>query len=61
MQKNQTKPEQGKEALKFFRWAFKNGVTDATALHYVPLPAATTKAIEATWAKEFKGVDVKSL
>ena len=61
MQKNQTKPEQGKEALKFFRWAFKNGMASSKDLHYVPLPAATTKAIEAGWATEFKGVDVKSL
>jgi phosphate transport system substrate-binding protein len=61
MQKNQTKPQQGKEALKFFRWAFKNGAASAKELHYVPLPASTTKAIEGTWSKEIKGVDVKSL
>lgn len=61
MQKNQTKPEQGKEALKFFRWAFKNGAASAKDLHYVPLPANTTKAIEQTWAKQIKGIDVKAL
>ena len=42
-------------------WAYKNGNKDAQELHYVPLPATTTKTIETTWAKEFKGVDIKSL
>lgn len=61
MQKNPAKPEQAKEALKFFRWAFKNGAKDAQELHYVPLPTTTIKGIEKTWSKEFKGVDIKSL
>jgi len=61
MQKNQLKPEQGAAALKFFRWVYKNGNASAKELHYVPIPAATTKAIEKTWAEQIKGVDVKKL
>lgn len=61
MQKNQMKPEQGKAALQFFRWVYKNGAASAKDLHYVPLPTATTKLIEKTWAQQITGVDVKSL
>ena len=37
--------------LKFFNWAFtsKQGIKDAKALDFVPLPAAATKAIETVW------------
>mgnify|MGYP003325415179 CR=1 FL=1 len=40
MQVKSEKPEQAKEALKFFEWAYKNGDKLAADLDYVPLPDA---------------------
>lgn len=40
--------------LAFFKWAFENGKTQATELHYVPLPAELVQQIEAYWAAEIK-------
>ena len=40
MQKDQADAARGKAALDFFDWAYKNGAGAATALDYVPLPAA---------------------
>ena len=39
------------EALKFFKWALKNGQPQAAALDYVPLPDSLVKQIEAYWAQ----------
>ena len=38
------------EALKFFAWAYKDGGAMAGELDYVPLPAALTAQVKATWA-----------
>ncbi|SFK26584.1 phosphate ABC transporter substrate-binding protein PstS [Lysobacter sp. cf310] len=38
----------------FFKWAFENGQTQASALDYVPLPPELVKQVEAYWAAEFK-------
>lgn len=43
-----------KAAFEFFKWALENGQPQASALDYVPLPAALTTQIEAYWASEFK-------
>lgn len=45
------KPEQSREVLKFFDFAFKNGAKSATELDYVPLPPATTNIIRDEWKK----------
>ena len=45
------KPEQSKEALKFFEWALKNGQKSALELEYVPLPPATVALIQTEWKK----------
>jgi phosphate transport system substrate-binding protein len=45
----QEKPEAGREVLKFFDWAFKNGQKMADELDYVPMPEAVVKQIEASW------------
>lgn len=50
MHKNQDKPQQSLEALKFFDWAYKNGAKLAADLDYVPLPESLTKQIVASWA-----------
>ena len=44
MHKEQEKPENGKEVLKFFDWAFKNGDKMADELDYVPMPDAGGEA-----------------
>jgi phosphate transport system substrate-binding protein len=37
------------DVLKFFKWAYHNGQSQALALDYVPLPDAAVQAIEASW------------
>jgi phosphate transport system substrate-binding protein len=37
------------EALKFFAWAYKDGVDLANGLDYVPLPEKVVKLVEKTW------------
>jgi hypothetical protein len=44
--KAQADAAKGKEVIKFFDWAFKNGGTAATELDYVPLPAAVVKQVQ---------------
>lgn len=52
--KNQDKPEAGKEVLKFFDWAYKNGNKMASDLDYVPLPENVTSQIRAAWKAQIK-------
>jgi phosphate transport system substrate-binding protein len=49
MQKVQDKPVQALEALKFFAWAYKDGVKLADELDYVALPDSVVKLIHAAW------------
>nr|WP_315490276.1 phosphate ABC transporter substrate-binding protein PstS [uncultured Rhodoferax sp.] len=49
VRKVQDKPEQAREILKFFAWAFKEGGKSATESHYVPLADSTTRAVTAQW------------
>jgi phosphate transport system substrate-binding protein len=41
----------GKEAIKFFDWAFSKGDKEALALDYVPLPDKVKNAIRAEWKR----------
>ncbi len=50
--KKQAKPEIGKEALKFFDWAFRKGDQLAMQLDYVPLPDKVVQLVEQAWAKD---------
>jgi phosphate transport system substrate-binding protein len=45
----QEKAETGREVLKFFDWAFKNGQKMAEDLDYVPMPAPVVQEIQASW------------
>jgi phosphate transport system substrate-binding protein len=45
----QEKPEAGREVLRFFDWAFKNGQKMADELDYVPIPDPVVKEIQASW------------
>ncbi len=53
MHKEQPDAAKGKEILKFFDWAFKQGSQMAKDLHYVPMPEKVVKMVEDSW-KEVK-------
>jgi len=46
-------PAAARDALKFFDWVYTNGDASASALGYVPLPAALVTQIKAYWVKKF--------
>ncbi|MES2830797.1 MAG: phosphate ABC transporter substrate-binding protein PstS [Pseudomonadota bacterium] len=54
MQKNQDDAAKGKEVLKFFDWAYKNGGAMATELDYVAMPAEVTKLVSDAWKTQLK-------
>lgn len=49
MYKKTDKPEQSKEVLKFFDWAYKNGDKLAADLEYVPLPENVKGKVRESW------------
>jgi phosphate transport system substrate-binding protein len=62
MYKTQAKPENAKEVLKFFDWAYSaEGDKLADSLDYVPLPDVVTKQIRNTWKAEIKDGAGKSV
>ena len=54
MHRVQDKPENAKEVLKFFEWAFQNGTKMATDLDYVPMPASVIDLIRSEWKSSLK-------
>ncbi len=61
MHKKQDKPENAKEVLKFFDWAYKDGDKLATSLDYVPLPDSVVHQIQASWKQNIKDASGKSV
>ena len=61
MQKVQADAAKGKEVLKFFDWAYKNGTAMATELDYVAMPVAVTKLVEDAWKVQFKDSSGKTV
>lgn len=57
----QDKPAQGKETLKFFDWAFKNGTQAATELDYISLPESVVSEIRTQWKSKVKDGAGKAL
>ncbi|WP_423760588.1 phosphate ABC transporter substrate-binding protein PstS [Burkholderia sp. NLJ2] len=57
----QDKPEQGKETLKFFDWAFRNGNQAATDLDYISLPDPVVSEIRKQWKAKIKDASGKAL
>lgn len=53
----QDRPEQGREVLKFFDWAFKNGTPAANQLDYIPLPAPVVNEIRVQWRAKVKAAN----
>ena len=60
MHKQQAKPENARQVLKFFDWAYKNGDAMAAALDYVPMPDSVVKLIHTAW-KDIKDASGKSV
>ena len=61
MHKVQAKPDTGREVLKFFDWAYKNGGAMAAELEYVPMPEAVVKVVQDAWKSQLKDGAGKSL
>ncbi|MBN3764958.1 phosphate ABC transporter substrate-binding protein PstS [Burkholderia sp. Ac-20365] len=51
---SQDKPDRGKETLKFFDWAFKNGNQTAQELDYITLPDGVVSEIRTQWKAKVK-------
>ena len=54
MHKAQADSAKGKEVLKFFDWAYKNGGAMATELEYVSIPAPVVKLVQDAWKTQVK-------
>jgi phosphate transport system substrate-binding protein len=54
MQKQPTDAKASAEAVKFFRWAYKDGDKFADELDYIPMPDSAVKAIENTLSSDIK-------
>ena len=54
MHKSQADANKGKEVVKFFDYAFKNGAAAAAELDYVPMPASVVKLVQGAWKAQLK-------
>ncbi|HZV64783.1 MAG TPA: phosphate ABC transporter substrate-binding protein PstS [Telluria sp.] len=61
LHKSQADAVKGKEVLKFFDWAFKNGAPTAAELDYVPMPDAVAKLIGDAWKANLKDASGKAI
>ncbi len=61
MHKTQADAAKGKEVLKFFDWAYKNGGAMAAELDYVAMPAAVVKMVEDAWKAQLKDASGKAV
>lgn len=59
--KEQKKPEQGAQVLKFFDWAYKDGTKEANDLDYATLPQSVVEQVRAAWKTSIKDSSGKSL
>ncbi len=61
MHKNQADAAKGKEVLKFFDWAYKNGGAMAAELDYVAMPPAVVKLVQDSWKAQIKDASGKAV
>jgi phosphate transport system substrate-binding protein len=61
MHRTQADANKGKEVLKFFDWAYKNGGPMATELDYVAIPAPVVKQVEDAWKAQVKDASGKPI
>ena len=52
MHRTQENPENAREILNFFNWAYANGGTTAESLDYVPMPDNVVNLIKAAWKSD---------
>lgn len=61
MPKTPAKPENAKEALKFFDWTFTSGGKIATELNYVSLPDGIQTLVRDAWKSQIKSASGSAL
>lgn len=61
LQTKQDKPQNAKDVLAFFDWAYKNGDAVAAQLDYVPMPAPVKAMMRKQWATQIKAADGKAV
>ncbi|GAB2873702.1 phosphate ABC transporter substrate-binding protein PstS [Pseudoduganella ginsengisoli] len=61
MHKTQADAAKGKEVVKFFDWAYKNGGAAAADLDYVPMPANVVKLVQESWKANLKDASGKAI
>ncbi|SNT37922.1 phosphate ABC transporter substrate-binding protein, PhoT family [Noviherbaspirillum humi] len=54
MHRSQADGAKGREVLKFFDWAYKNGGAVAADLDYVAMPAPVVKLVQDAWKAQLK-------
>lgn len=61
MHKTQANAERGREVLKFFDWAYKNGSATAEKLNYVAIPAPLVNQVQEAWKLQVKDASGKAV
>jgi phosphate transport system substrate-binding protein len=61
MHKVQDNPENAKQVLGFFTWAYDKGDKMAEELDYVPMPDAVVRLIQSNWKSQLKDASGKAL
>ena len=61
MHKTQDSAGKGREVLKFFDWAFREGGAMAADLDYVALPAPVVKLVQEGWKAQIKDASGKAV
>lgn len=54
MHRTQEKPENARQVLKFFDWAYAKGDKMAQELDYVPMPDSVVNLIQSNWKSQLK-------
>ena len=54
MHRSQADANKGKEVVKFFDYAYKNGDAAAAELDYVPMPDSVVKLVQGAWKAQLK-------
>ena len=57
----QEKPDNARQVLKFFDWAYAKGDAMAAELDYVPMPDSVVSLIKSAWKAQIKDASGKSL
>jgi phosphate transport system substrate-binding protein len=61
MQRTQEKPDNARQVLKFFDWAFANGDNMASELDYVAMPDPVVSLIKAQWKRSLHDPSGKAI